>query len=313
MRRLLLMSVLLMLPLLWGCGGGKTTVTAAQPNTATANRLDINYLYLLMNLPESNATEDYSATVRLWRRANEPRLFNLSLSMPYSPQPLPLGSPGFLSPTDGTNTSGVPYLVYWGNHETIPAGQPLRMATGAYLPGYIKPADDLFIYGANFDLTADSAVAGQYSITDGADYGYGWAVPDDYAMMGGTVITKPDLIIINSAQPITVVWNAVPHAVGYFVYIEGDVEDQQKELIGRILWTSAAQAADYDAIYDLTPDLLPSTTLTVTAPAQIFHDCTLIRVYVVAQGPTFVNDATQPALHILSSSVTMSIFTLFNR
>ncbi|MHB9132891.1 MAG: hypothetical protein ACYDBB_17625 [Armatimonadota bacterium] len=309
MRWYLWLGIAVLLVLMIGCGGGGND----QPIVTDTNRLVVHYLDWLITMPQraEQDQEFFEVSAKLWMPQDAPLLNTLMLTCPQENLTFPLGGPGIISATDGTNKEGIPIHVYWGVGESLPANQPVQVQPQTILPGYIRPTGDIYIYAGGRELDSAVNVAGVYHAVDNTDFNYQWTIPAGTEMLKPANITLPVSVAVNSKKPITIAWDPVPGAMGYLVNIEGDIKNQEGVKVAHVVWTSATRPIVFEALMDYTKDLLPATVNQVTVPATVFQRCESLQVNVLAHGTPAVDTTVTPTLTINCGSLSTCIFALF--
>lgn len=296
---------------LTGCGGGSAPAPAAKPLTAEPYSLRVTTLNWQYGLPQNIIKKTYTTTAKLWLPQNAAILSAPQVVYPWSATGVLFG-PSLIPATDGTNQKSVPYAVLWGCGETIPPLQPRVVQPQQSLPGYVRPANDMYLYASKQDLDGTRNLAGTYRLTADGGYARTWTVGGTQPMLPIANITAPQPYVytMQSKKPFVFAWDPVPGATGYLVNIEADVTNDKDEVIGRLVWTSASQPIIFSAVYDFTPYLLPAGVRNVTVPAHIFNGCKSIQVDLLAIGPTTTRRDSDLTLQLVNASVTSLMYVV---
>jgi hypothetical protein len=311
MRVWLALSVVLLLA---GCGGSGGVPAPLASHTATADTLVVSYSHWVITVPQDtggDASQDFfTYAARLWMAPTAPLLTTVRLAPPVEALADTLNGPRTLDPADGTH-AGPPDVLYWGTGDTVAAGQPRVVRAGEWQPGYVRPAESLYLYSASKDSEVTVPVSGEYRLTaDGLERA--WHLDGTTMMLPVAKLTTPDAIVVDTAKPLALTWADVPGALGYFVYAEGEVVDANKAVLRRVQWNVGDAPIIFSAVYDLTPYLVPATVHAATIPAKVFSGCKSIQVHVAAMAPP-VTRATSPALTVLNTSLTSRVYATFGR
>jgi len=308
MRIWMILGLAVLLAALAGCSGGGNTA-ASRPLTATPNELDLVYTHRMVQLPQQESQHTYRVQARLWMPLTAPLMTTLSLALPYGGIILPMTGPLILSQNDGANQGDVPIALCWGSGDTMPADQPQLIQVGGWMPGYQRPAEEMYIYQATANLSQPVTVTGAYAMTADENYARRWQAAGAQTMFPTAKITEPiDLnFVLNVSKPAKIAWDPVPGAIGYLVNVEADYERDGKA-VGHIVWISTTSPVMMTAVFDLTPYLMPPGVHEVTIPANIFRGCNSAQVSVLSYGQEITDTTTSPWLHIVNLSITTKVF-----
>jgi len=307
MRWVMLLQGVLALGLLAGCGGGGETTRVL---VVTPDEVRLSYFHWKVGTV-SGAGGQEEEFFEIFAKLAIPRsasvYANMKLALPELPRPLGMAGPLALAPGDGISDEAVPLHVYWGAGDVVPAGQPLIVRPGDWLPGFAQPGD-LYFYSGHADLDAPVALVTAPRVT-ADDFTRDYTLPAG-EMLAIPRITYPVAPVLNTARPARITWAETPGAAGYLVIAEGDVLGDDNTLQRRIVWTSAARPILFEALYDPTADLLPASAREVFIPAGLFTPCKSVQVSVFAQAAPEIADG-MPALKRVNAAMGTYIFATF--
>ena len=313
MRILVLLITAAGLALLAGCGGGHGAAVVSQSQVSLSHRLELNFLNQSITVPQgpSSQTQTYSISTKLWMAQTDPLFAGLQLGLPFMASPLTVGGPNVVPPDDSTDQDTVPTLLYWGQGSAIPSGQPEQVNPGQWMPGYQQPESGLYQYAGGRTLNSLEMIAGAYQLASGVNTMTTWTLPIDRTMLNTTTFSSPTNIIVNNTKPLVVTWSPVQGAIGYLVDVEGDLKDHNNNVIGHVAWDSTTQPIMFIAVHSYLPYLLPSSTTSVTIPAYTFTNCQAITINLLACGNPYDDNTTNPTFHVVSGSLTTSMYVLY--
>ncbi len=304
--------------LLAGCGGGggQAAKPVVDTHTATANTLVVSYSHWVISVPQDsgqNASQDFfTYAAHLWTSPSAALLTGVKLTPPAATLADTLVGPQTIDPADGTLT-GPPNVIYWGSGTAIASGQPTVVQTGAWMPGYIHPTESLYLYDAAKDSGATEPVSGDYHLTADGGVDHTWHVDGANVMLDAALVTAPDVIVVDTLHAIDFTWSDLPGVKGYYAYAEGDVTDANGKVLRHVLWNIGATPLIFDAVYDLTPYLVPATQHGATIPAGVFYGCRSIQIHVAAMTPPAQFLTTSPALTVLNTSLSSRVYATFTQ
>lgn len=307
------MVLLGILTLCWltGCGGGGGS-REAKPVVVVPDEFRVSYFHWRVGTVSGNGGQDqefFEVFGKLAEPQSSPIFGNMSLTLDGLSRAMIMNGPATEAPEDGISQEKVPMLIYWGVGDALPAGQPLTVQPGDWLPGYVRPGD-FYFYTGHMDLAGSAALAAAPHVTADGGYDNRWSLPAG-TMLPLAQMTYPLAPVINSIHPARLAWAEVPGATGYLVEVKGDVLDDQKNVVRRVIWTSAKRPIIFDALYDPTDDLLPASAREVTIPANVFAPCKAVQVSIFAQAPPDIDKSTVPTLKRVNASYSTYIFGTF--
>ncbi|HOS43712.1 MAG TPA: hypothetical protein PK794_08485, partial [Armatimonadota bacterium] len=309
MRWAIIVSGVLMLGLLAGCGGGGA---GARALAVTPNELRLSYFHWTVGTVAGaggQEAEFFEIFAKLAMPRGAPVYANMKLALPELPRPLGMAGPLALAPGDGISDEAVPVHVYWGAGDAAPAHQPLIVRPGDWLPGYAPPGD-VYFYSGHADLDGPVALATAPGVTAADGFARSYTLPAG-EMLPIPRITYPAAPVFNTARPGRIAWAEMPGAAGYLVIVEGDVLGADNALGRRVVWTSAARPILFEALYDPTADLLPAHAREVIIPAGIFTPCKAVQVSVFAQAAPATDAAGAPTLKRVNAAMGTYVFATF--
>jgi hypothetical protein len=294
-----------------GSGGGEG---AAPARTVEPNLLSVSFAHSRILLQQQQYQEEsYSTKVRYWVPKTTAPLTGVQLECPALSGGAALPGPYAPAATDGINGRGVPIWVYWGGGTTVTSGQPVKVAVNAQLPGYRPPDDALRVYLASKEQETPYSIAGDFTLRAATGVLGSWQLPAPTAMLPAPEMTFPTFIGLNSLQPFQVHWKEVPGAVGYFINIEGNVEDTAGTAVRHVVWTSASTPVLFEVLFDHRPYLLSADTRSITVPARIFRGCKGAQIDVIAIAAPLEDAATTPTLRVSTASILSQFFVFYEQ